>query len=191
MRLGGGDIFTVITVSFELIFVCMVWPDTVGHNMLKGFISNYDLILWRRKIGKRSIPRWFDSWKRHPWMSQSANWLNPPLQSGVPWYIYIYVWCWRILHYAGAAHLKALNNEAVQSNPGLKHCAIHTLSFIWRFCPRQCLQPIQAPPLNHSDLPTARPTSQLSDTDPARLPHFNSAPLSPSIIHCGLDYRWG
>lgn len=60
------------------------------------------------------------------------------------------------------------------------------LSFIWRFCPRQCLQLNQPPPLNHSDLPTARPTSQLSDTDPARLPHFNNTPLSPSIIQSGL-----
>lgn len=60
------------------------------------------------------------------------------------------------------------------------------LSFIWRFCPWQCLQLNQPPPLNHSDLPTARPASQLSDTDPARLPHFYNAPLSPSIIHCGL-----
>lgn len=60
------------------------------------------------------------------------------------------------------------------------------LSFIWRFCPWQCLQLNQPPPLNHSDLPTARPTSQLPDTDPARLPHFNNAPLSPSIIQSGL-----
>lgn len=60
------------------------------------------------------------------------------------------------------------------------------LSFIWRFCPGQCLQLNQPPPLNHSDLPTARPTSQLSDMDPARLPHFNNAPLSPSIIQSGL-----
>lgn len=56
------------------------------------------------------------------------------------------------------------------------------LSFIWRLCPWQCLQLNQPPPLNHSDLPTARPTTRLSDTD---LAHFNNAPLSPSIIHCG------
>lgn len=59
------------------------------------------------------------------------------------------------------------------------------LSFIWRFCPRQCLQLNQPPPLNHSDS-TAQPTSQLSDTDPARQPHFNNTPLFPSIIQSGL-----
>lgn len=60
------------------------------------------------------------------------------------------------------------------------------LSFISRFRPRQCLELIRPPLLTHSDLSTARPTSQQSDTDLARLPQFNNAPLSPSIIQSGL-----
>lgn len=60
------------------------------------------------------------------------------------------------------------------------------LSFISRFRPRQCLELIRPPLLTHSDLSTARPTSQQSDTNLARLPQFNNAPLSPSIIQSGL-----
>lgn len=41
-------------------------------------------------------------------------------------------------------------------------------------------------PTTTSEPPTERPTSQLSDTDLASLPHFNNAPLSPSIIQSGL-----
>lgn len=56
------------------------------------------------------------------------------------------------------------------------------LSFIWRSCPRQCLQLNQPPPLNRSRS-TASPGGGLPDTDP---PRFNSAPSSPSIIQRAL-----
>lgn len=60
------------------------------------------------------------------------------------------------------------------------------LSFIWRCCLGRCLQLNQPPPLNHSVLPTAGASSQLSDSDPAPQPHFNNTPLSPSITQSSL-----
>lgn len=60
------------------------------------------------------------------------------------------------------------------------------LSFIWRFCPRQCLQLNQPPPLNRSHS-TARPcTVGFLTLTRLSQPHFNNTPFSPSIIQSGL-----